>query len=88
MVTLKQAQKLTAECLNELYENSNPPISWHWVKFFYQNTGEKFYENHKISEDKYNEIVKKYEKRLGKYYARSLSWELLNYAPMTDYGKK
>lgn len=82
MITEKRATKLVAACLNELYENSTPPINWAWVKFFYGETDIKFWENHKISETKYTEIVGKYKKKLGPRYAKSLDWDLLSYAPM------
>jgi len=84
MITEKRASKLVFECLNELYENSTPPINWAWVKFFYGNTDIRFWENHKISEEKYTEIVKKYKKKLGPHYSRSLDWDLLSYAPTTS----
>lgn len=88
MVTEKTATKLVFECLDELYRNSDPPISWAWIKFFYGETDIKFWENHKITEAKYNEIVKKYKKKLG-YYAKNLDWDLLNYAPMVkNYDEK
>ena len=88
MITEKRATKLVFECLDELYKNSNPSITWIWVKFFYGDTDIKFWENHKISDKKYNEIVQKYKKKLGDRYSRSLNWDLLNYAPMVIYDDK
>lgn len=84
MITEKRATKLVAECLNELYETSTPSINWAWVKFFYGNTDIRFWENHKISEKKYTEIVAKYKKKLGSHYAKGLDWDLLSYAPMVS----
>lgn len=83
MITEKRATKLVTECLNELYENSTPPINWAWIKFFYGETDIRFWEKHKISEKKYDKIVKKYKKKLG-IYAKNLEWDLLNYAPAIE----
>jgi hypothetical protein len=87
MISEKRAKILVALCLNELYEHSMPPVSWSWIRFFCSNTDIKFWELHKITEKRYNEIVKKYKKKLGPLYSRSLNWDLLNYAPVIDNGK-
>lgn len=84
MITEKRATKLVFECFDKLYKNSTPSIGWVWVKFFYGETDIKFWEKHKITKSKYDEIVKKYKKKLGPIYSRSLDWDLLNYAPMVS----
>jgi len=79
-----KALKIFESCLNELYLNSDPPISWEKVGRKYgDKPRSEFYMKHKISEEKYEKIVEKYKKKLTPYYRRQLSWTLLDYAPTT-----
>jgi len=90
----KKALEIFEECVNEMYENSTPPITWNDVqskaiefepnKFTIQGEIRK----HKLSEEKYDEIKAKYEKKLDTYYRRQLAWFLLDYSPTFKEEKK
>jgi len=82
-ISKKEAVKLFNKCMDELYRNAVPSISWKDVQEKYRNSREAFYLLHSISEEKYEEIVAKYRKRVTKMYWNDLDWYLLDYAPTT-----
>jgi hypothetical protein len=77
-----KAKKIFEACMNELYMNSEPPISWDEIKEKYCGIERsEFYMKHHISEKLYEKITDKYKKQLTLFYRRQLSWYLLDYAP-------
>jgi len=81
MMSEKKALQIFIECIDEMYKNSSPPISWDTIQKKYGKTKIPFYENHSITEKKYDEIKNKYYKKLDTFYRRKLDWFLLDYAP-------
>ena len=77
-----KAAKIIRMCLDELYRNSDPPITWEECEKKYKGV-ERWFQKHTISVDKYNEIVSKYREKLPRMYQDALSWELVNYGPKT-----
>ena len=78
----EKASKVVEECLDEMYQHSKPPITWKEILKKYGGKGQtEFYLKHAISEEDYNKIKAKHQKKLHKLYHRSLDMELLNYAP-------
>ena len=78
----KKALEIFEACVNEMYKNSTPPTTWKDIKEKYGGKERsEFYMKHSITEDKYNKIKAKYEKKLPVYYKRKLSWFLLDYSP-------
>ena len=77
----KKVAKLTEQCLDELYRNSEPPITWKEVNEKYSGK-DLWWRNHKIVEATYTKIVDKYARQIPKAYLNSFYMELLNYAPM------
>ena len=82
MVSEKRAINLIRQCLNELYMNSEPPISWEECESRYTEENE-WWMLHKIDSDTYDEIVSKYKKMIGSLYRGLLEMALLSYAPTT-----
>ena len=62
MISMVKALKIVEACIDEMYRNSTPPISWKEVLKKYGGTHKPFYENHTITEEKYVEIKEKYAK--------------------------
>ena len=84
MVTLskEKASKVVEDCLDEMYRNSKPPITWKEILKKYGGKGQtEFYLKHAISEEDYEKIKAKHQKKLHKLYHNSMDMELLNYAP-------
>jgi hypothetical protein len=78
----KKAKQIFIQCIDELYRNSNPSISWEEIEETYADKPRsEFYMKHKINEDLYDKIVEKYKKKLPLFYRRQLSWFLLDYSP-------
>jgi len=82
-ISKNRAVELFNECMDELYRNSTPSISWKEIQEKYRNSKEAFYLRYSISEEKYNMIVDKYRKKVTKMYWNDLDWYLLDYAPTT-----
>lgn len=81
-MTNSKALKIFEACINELYMNSEPPITWQEINEKYSgDERSSFYMKHCISQKLYDEITSKYKKQLPEYYKRQLSWYLLDYAP-------
>jgi len=79
---MKQDVKLIEQCLDEMYRNSEPPLTWKQVNKKYSGKPDsKFYSKHRITEDKYEQIRDKYMKKLSKLGQSELSWILLDFAP-------
>jgi hypothetical protein len=76
----EKAKKTIEACLNELYINSEPSITWKEVLNKYKDVIE-FYMKHEIDDDVYDTIVAQYLKLLPKLYHNDLRWTLLDYAP-------
>lgn len=76
----KKAIKIMEDCLNEMYLNSTPPITWKEVKDKYVGVDD-WYWKHELCEKKYVEIKDKYRKKLSSLYKSSLDWALLDFAP-------
>jgi hypothetical protein len=77
----KKALEIFEACINEMYLNSVPPVAWRSIL---KSNPKEFFSKHKITEEKYEEIKAKYEKKLPnpkQYYKRQLDWFLLDYAP-------
>jgi len=77
----KKAKEVIVSCLDEMYKNSIPPISWDEILKKYEGKKECFFSKHKISEEDYMRIKEKYQKKLHKMYHRDLDWMLLDYSP-------
>ena len=69
------------KCLDELYINSEPSITWSEILDKYNGTKEQFYLNHYINPETYDKIVSKYEKKLPKHLRNAFHMTLLSYAP-------
>jgi hypothetical protein len=81
-MTNSKALKIFEACINELYMNSEPSITWQEINEKYSgDERSNFYMKHHISQKLYDEITSKYRKMLPEYYKRQLSWYLLDYAP-------
>ena len=81
-ISKSKALKIFESCINELYINSEPSTTWKNIKDTYKNKPDsRFYEKHKISIERYTNIVNNYRKQLNKQYNRQLDWFLLDYAP-------
>jgi hypothetical protein len=78
---MKNKEKIIIECLDEMYRASKPPITWNQIIEKYSDTGIPFYNLHKITEENYIRIKKKYKEKLGRGLHISLEMELLDYAP-------
>ena len=76
----KRVKEIIIDCLDELYQNSEPPISWKEIQTKYIDS-EKWFWNHEIEESKYEEIRAKYKSKLRPYQRSALDMALLNYAP-------
>ena len=81
MVTENKAKELARKCLDEMYKASTPSISWEEILKKYSGKKTQFFRKHKLSDEKYNSIKAKYEKKLGRSWSSSLDWMLLDYAP-------
>ncbi len=77
----KQAMKIFEDCIDEMYRNSSPPITWKELNKRYRDTKKTFYDKHRITETRYNCIKESYSRQLNNYYQRHLDWFLLDYAP-------
>lgn len=72
--------QLLKDCLNEMYQASDPPITWEECNEKY--AGQDFwYMNHAIDDDVYEEILKKYLKQIPKFFVQSFLMEILSFAP-------
>jgi|GEM_PF-3302220 len=71
-------------CLDELYRESTPSITWEQIKKKYSGTKIQFYLAHFLPEAKYVTITNKYRKLGGAKWVRDLEWALLDYAPITS----
>ena len=81
-ISEKRALLLFEECMDNLYRNSNPSISWEEIKEKYKNKERsEFYMKHCIKQDEYDKIVSQYKKLMTPYYRRKLAWYLLDYSP-------
>ncbi len=78
---MKKEEKIVIDCLDEMYQASKPPITWKEIEEKYSGTGIMFCRLHKIAQEDYDRIKKKYKKKLGRGLHVSLEMELLNYAP-------
>ena len=79
---MKKDTKIIFQCLDEMYKNSTPPTTWKEIEKNYSGMPDsKFYLKHSITEEKYEEIRKKYMKKLSSLGKRELPWILLDYAP-------
>lgn len=76
----EKIRQIITGCLNEMYEASEPSITWKEIEKKYEGVDNWFW-NHEITEAKYDEIRDKYRKLLPTYYRGSLDFDLLNYAP-------
>mgnify|MGYP000432703302 CR=1 FL=1 len=76
------------KCLDELYKNSNPPISWEALEEQYGGTPINFYEVHTIPHEKYQEIVDKHKQDMRQWEAKRLNFALLNYGPREIYDEQ
>jgi len=74
----KKALEIFEACIDEMYKNSDPPTTW---KNILQERKKEFYNEHSITEEQYNNIKAKYEKKLPTFYKRKLAWFLLDYSP-------
>lgn len=81
--TQTQINAVLRRCINELYMNSSPPITFKELEKLYANKNIPYWTRHTIPEYLYDNIVKKYEKVLPKNGQTQLSMILLNYAPTT-----
>lgn len=77
----EKTARLVVQCLDELYRNSQPSITWEEVQEKYSSTDIKFYRKHVINAAEYNRIVDKYKDKLPSGKERELDYTLLNYAP-------
>lgn len=73
--------RLFNECMNELYMNSTPSITWNEIKEQYKDSDRRFWEEHYLNESRYDEIVESYRKKIPKMYHFDLDFFLLNYSP-------
>ena len=78
--------EIAQECLDEMYRNSTPSITWEEILDKYggednKNKGEPFYEKHEINKEKYEEIEKKYRSKIPDSANSNFSYLLLDYAP-------
>ena len=81
-MTNAKAVKIFEACMNELYMNSEPSITWEEINDKYGGIERsEFYMKHSISQKKYDMITNKYRRMLPEFYRRQLSWYLLDYAP-------
>ncbi len=74
------AVKHIRECLDEMYQASNPPITWAECEKNYKEVDNWFWK-HTIDEETYITIKKKYLKKLPELYKNTLVWSLCNYGP-------
>lgn len=81
MTSKKRAIELIHDCLDELYQNATPAISWDECQNKYVGVKE-WWARHIIDGGKYEEIVERYKKKIGPTYRGSLEMALLNYGPM------
>lgn len=81
----EKQREFLRSALDELYQNSTPPIGWGMVELLYSGTGEHFTDKHTIPEKKYDELVAKYTKLAKIKHFRGLSMTLLDYAPRVIY---
>ena len=88
MISEKQAKKLAAKMLNELYTKSTPKITWKQIIKKYSNTGISFYHKYYLPIEKSEAILEKYKKLAGKQWADSIAMEWLNYSPTSVKVKK
>ena len=89
----KEAVKIFNDCINEMYENSTPSITWQKVQKKYDKKRltnrillklgfeRNCYNKHSIFIKDYDRIKDKYSKKLNVYYRKGLDWFLLDYAP-------
>ncbi len=73
--------KIAEECLDEMYRNADPPLSWNEYKERYGETTIQGFKNHYIDVKKCNEIWEKYGKQIPKSWKRHFNHMILNYAP-------
>jgi hypothetical protein len=79
----KKAMEIFEECIDEMYRNCTPPITWDYIKKNYSGTKTTFYSKYTISDELYTKIKNKYAKKLDNYYKSKLDWFLLDFAPMS-----
>jgi hypothetical protein len=77
----KRVKEIIEACLNEMYQNADPPITWDEYKKRYANTGIQGFKKHYLDEKKCNEIWKKYEKQVPRLHQTAFNFEILNFAP-------
>ena len=79
---MRKDAKIIFDCLDEMYRNSEPSTTWKEIEKNYSGKGRtEFYLKHSITEEKYEEIRKKYMKKLSSLGKREFPWILLDYAP-------
>jgi predicted nucleic acid-binding protein len=76
----KKAKEVFISCIDEMYRNSVPSITWEEILKKYTGKHD-WYLKHKLSEETYMKIKEKYQKKLHKMYHRDLDWFLLDYSP-------
>ena len=81
MITEKKATELGKACLDEMYKASTPPISFKEILKKYGGTKKQFFLKHEILKKDYDRIKAKYQKKLGKRWAKDLAWLLLDFSP-------
>ena len=80
----EKALKIYIECVDELYRNSSPSITWDEINIQYSGKPrDEFYMKHVIEEKLYNNIVDKYRCMLTPSFIEGFQWFLLDYAPTT-----
>ena len=76
----EKIKEIIISCLDEMYQASDPPITWAEIEKQYEGVKDWFWK-HEIGEKKYDEIRAKYKKMLPPYARGNLDFDLLNYAP-------
>ena len=89
---LNKSEKIVLDCLNEMYAKSTPRVSFNNIIKKSKSTNKRvrdsvkgFYENHTLSEKKYDEIRDKYRKLLRPKDRTRLDFDLLCYGPKVQY---
>jgi hypothetical protein len=83
-ISREKAAGIIRQCLDELYRNSKPSITWAEVNKQYGGKKTQWWRNHRIKESVYEEISERYRKRLSPLYRDNFHWLLLQYAPMFE----
>lgn len=84
IINYKKVKQLAKDCLNEMYIASTPSISWEDYCTKYGNTKIEGFKNHYLSQDKYEEILNKYSKRIATVWQASFYMQILNYSPTSQ----